>query len=539
MICIIISLLFYSCNKNNKETELFEDKITLLENNPELILSQLDTCNVEKITNEEEATDFLLQSLARNYINKTYYPPKEKVLKSISIFKNRNKVQQQLEGLYLLAKIYKKEKDLNSEIATIEKAILLAKQEEDSEWIFYLYSYLGDMHIREHNILKFIKYQTLANQSIKDIDIQKMSVYARIQIAKSRLYIGQYSEASDLLNPMEEIIGKQHMCYSDYKRLQGIISFKQEKWDNCIEQMKESLEKEKIQNNKFTCYSILTYCYYHIGDLQQASFYQELTISNDIEGETDYAEIEFYKLCAKFAKEDQHTERQIKNLIKVIERYEDVVKKLNNLPLGEAIQSYTNFYEKNQHERQIMKYRYCIAGLSFMLCIGTIVYMNKKRKQAYKYLFLQQQINALEGLKTVKEETKNFVLRDFEIAKRIAMLKYTQKEQNLRFLKELDKLSLINENYLLTTQWDKFYHHINLSFNNFHSALTKKYPILNEKEIQLCCLLIAGFKTEEIAAIWTKSVFSVHKYKTNIRKKMNVPEGGDIVIFLTSNLTLQ
>ena len=33
-------------------------------------------------------------------------------------------------------------------------------------------------------------------------------------------------------------------------------------------------------------------------------------------------------------------------------------------------------------------------------------------------------------------------------------------------------------------------------------------PCLNEKEMQLCCMMIAGFKTEEIAAIWMQSIFS-------------------------------
>lgn len=51
-------------------------------------------------------------------------------------------------------------------------------------------------------------------------------------------------------------------------------------------------------------------------------------------------------------------------------------------------------------------------------------------------------------------------------------------------------------------------------------------------------MLVSGFKTEEIAAIWMNSVFSVHKYKTNIRKKIGIPEGGDIVLFLVEKLDL-
>ena len=62
--------------------------------------------------------------------------------------------------------------------------------------------------------------------------------------------------------------------------------------------------------------------------------------------------------------------------------------------------------------------------------------------------------------------------------------------------------------------------------------IKEKHSSLNEKEIQLCCMMIAGFKTEEIAAIWMQSIFSVHKYKTNIRKKIKAPDGANIIKFI-------
>lgn len=37
--------------------------------------------------------------------------------------------------------------------------------------------------------------------------------------------------------------------------------------------------------------------------------------------------------------------------------------------------------------------------------------------------------------------------------------------------------------------------------------------MLNEKELQLCCMLMSGFKTDEIAAIW----MNVSSLFTNIR----------------------
>ena len=167
-----------------------------------------------------------------------------------------------------------------------------------------------------------------------------------------------------------------------------------------------------------------------------------------------------------------------------------------------------------------------------------MIYIRIRKKQVYKILALQQQIDSLENLRNMKDEVKTFILRDFEIAKKIAMLRATQQVQSAKFLKDLEKYHITTNNNLLSTNWEEFYKHINLSFDGFYSKLTNEYPTLNEKEIQLCCMLISGFQTEEIAAIWMNSIFSVHKYKTNVRKKINAPEGADIVAFLTEKLSL-
>ena len=83
-----------------------------------------------------------------------------------------------------------------------------------------------------------------------------------------------------------------------------------------------------------------------------------------------------------------------------------------------------------------------------------------------------------------------------------------KKEQSAKLLKEIEKFNFIKYNDLLTIQWNCFYKPIDLSFDNIYSMLKENYSCLNEKEMQLCCMMIAGFKTEEIAAIWMQSIFS-------------------------------
>lgn len=532
----LLLCLLYSCKHRQLSEKNFDDKIIIIENNPQLYLSKLDTTKHSPINNSREATDFLLSALTLNYINNDCYPPKELLLKSIQIFKKEKLAQQQLEAQYLLAGIYRNEKGLTNEVYTIEEAISTASRIDDKEWLFYLYSYLGDMYIKKYNTLKFIKYQTLANQCIKDIDYRDMSISTKVLAAKNLLYTEQYQSSYDELKVIESGINKNNTYYNEIKRLQGISLYKMHQWDSCIESMKEASRTEKSSRHLFTCHSILTYCYYLKNDLENAEKHRKAAIEYDTNTETGVTGIEFYTLCAEFAKANHNKEEEIKCLNNVKDRYAVALDNISGESLDEAIQAYTHIQEKRMYHKQIALYRYILIGFLLTLCVSLMVYIRIRKKQVYKILALQQQIDSLENLRNMKDEVKSFILRDFEIAKKIAMLRATQQTQSAKFLKDLEKHHIIKSNDLLSTHWEQFYRHIDLSFDGFHSRLTNEYPILNEKEIQLCCMLVSGFKTEEIAAIWMNSVFSVHKYKTSVRKKINAPEGADIIIFLTEKL---
>ena len=81
--------------------------------------------------------------------------------------------------------------------------------------------------------------------------------------------------------------------------------------------------------------------------------------------------------------------------------------------------------------------------------------------------------------------------------------------------------------------WEDLYRAIDYIYDNYYNRLRSQYSeLLNEKEIQLCCLLRANFSTKEISIVSQQSVRTVYQRKSVIRQKLGMEEKGDIVEFL-------
>ena len=91
--------------------------------------------------------------------------------------------------------------------------------------------------------------------------------------------------------------------------------------------------------------------------------------------------------------------------------------------------------------------------------------------------------------------------------------------------KEMKVDSLLN--------WSDLYHTIDYIYDNYYSRLASEHgQTLNEKELQLCCLLKANFSTKEISIVTQQSVRTVYQRKTQIRQKLGLEEKADIAAII-------
>ena len=115
----------------------------------------------------------------------------------------------------------------------------------------------------------------------------------------------------------------------------------------------------------------------------------------------------------------------------------------------------------------------------------------------------------------------------------IRLVANTPTAQNQALLRRLTELGNDQVPVEELIVWEDLYPLIDRLYNGFHACLTERFgSVLTDKEVQICCLLCAGFSTKEIGVITHQSDSSIYVRKTSIRRKLEMPEGADIVGFV-------
>jgi tetratricopeptide (TPR) repeat protein len=195
-----------------------------------------------------------------------------------------------------------------------------------------------------------------------------------------------------------------------------------------------------------------------------------------------------------------------------------------------------NLYLTISRQRQMI----VIIMLFFVTLGGILLFVYLYRRRQRLLLEKEEEIETLRNMLASadkpddKESVRKLMLQQLGVIKTIAG---TPTEANQQLLARLMALNEETANALI--DWPSIYQTIDLVYDGFYTRLVQKYgandqsngsahPVLNEKELQLCCLLKADFSTKEINMLTRQSLQTIYQRKTQVRQKLNLAEGEDI-----------
>lgn len=225
----------------------------------------------------------------------------------------------------------------------------------------------------------------------------------------------------------------------------------------------------------------------------------------------------------------------------------DILAKENTLARRQETKErlqWANHELKLERQQMVWMLSVAILLLVFGITAGYFYYRNRVQRLAEAEDRIDTLTRMLAEAQSVTEEMtdgKEYKTEDDIFFKKILlqqlgiirMVASTPTGQNQALLKRIAGIGegKIQTNSLLV--WSDLYQVIDRLYDNFHTRLMEQYGhILTEKEIQISCLLCAGFSTKEIGVITQQSDATIYVRKTSIRKKVGASEGQDIVSYI-------
>jgi len=178
---------------------------------------------------------------------------------------------------------------------------------------------------------------------------------------------------------------------------------------------------------------------------------------------------------------------------------------------------------------------YVVLALIVIIAALSFISWRKKRQAEEK----EEELETLRKLVTESQQHteqkddrffKKIMLQQLGVIRMAASNPTAANQELIRRMSEIVDGAVPVDSLL---NWEDLYRTIDYIYDDYYTHLKNHYSeLLNEKEIQLCCLLRANFSTKEISIVSQQSVRTVYQRKSVIRQKLGMEEKADIVEFL-------
>lgn len=364
----------------------------------------------------------------------------------------------------------------------LEKALDIAREQKDTIEMAAIYNDIG-VYLKEDSL--YLKSKCYLQQSLSLDSDSSWMITRKITLAEIHAYLNETDSALFLLDDVKSIVK-----ISDDIGLQAIYY--------------SALAEMEVSNKNFEAAFLNQKRYVTCVD----SVYQ-------LQRKSSLAETEQIYNYLKYQEENEKLH---------IVQYYAVVIIVGVVLLGGLILSVVIIWKRWKKKQDLSNAEETIDTLRKM------EKENQSHGDVNKQVILSSSSNE-EKNKMIKKA----LLMQLNITKVLSQLN-EKSDKDQTFLEKFNSL-FYGEQRSNDVNWKDFYVSINILYDGFAEKVQAAYTdILNEREIQLCCLLKVNMDTTEIACIMKQQINTVRARKTSIRKKLQAPDAADIVAFIEEKL---
>ena len=432
--------------------------------------------------------------------------------------------------LFDLAKEHENNAEIELAMATYKQTIDAAKSEGDTALLGLAQQYMGMLLLEQWSFDEAINM--LNESAVTTKDNPTMLSYTNaaigrayfimdstdksIQYFKDAVGYAEQSGDNDVISVAYQNIGALYQEIGIYNQALDYIRLS----------LKYNNEEKEIPRYHLN----LAYIFSKMNENDSCSYYENL-LKNEIDSIEDQAmKTSIYYFLAKRAMDENDYEsayHYYKNFAEMdIEMLEERLQQ-NVLEIQKKYD-----YEKVQNEynvKLLRKHRLLMSSLFVTLITGMLLYIQtkinlRKRKEELK---MKDEILKFENEVLRLNEIKDDYKRNLEW-KYMLVYSMTLMDRNKSNSESHYKMIKGRIYHNTETAFDAILKILNEEHPGLAEQIKEKYPILSDTEYKVCLMALTPFTSQETADILGKSINTVNKARTNIRKKLEIEENESI-----------
>lgn len=542
---LLLLPLFLSCSDDRIERvlQLAEDELKTYKLSDSALI-YLETIDYPEKLPEKEFAKYMLLLTKAHYRHKVSIENDTLITAAIEYYKRNNDVRNLSESYLYAGRISEVRGNLEEATKFFSEAFEQAISSGNCKQAGRCAYGLGELYMDKVDYQEAKKWLNLALSNFQESGSFFREINTLKRIGDCFVLNNQLDSAFILFDKALSITPKdRNALRSDLYKNIAISYFKAGKYDTAIFKIKKSITTLPDEKKYSLQYLILADIYQQNKQLDSAIYYNKKAIS-----------------YAKDAGDYNSLSRAYNSLTQIGEIEADYSAALENYRLHktvsdsiyqkqtyEATATLTKLYNKErllvQNKELIIRNQRSIFFLIISLTVISLIVFSGFKILKRKKRDLIAKENTIRGMASVIENNHEMIttykISNEEILKgymRMVQLSNSpQKSKYKNFLLEYNKI-MYDYDEEFKFDWNIFSCLLNNTHSQYIDKLKDRFNKLTDKEIQAIALQKASFEISDIADIFGYSINTVYKRNSDIRKKLKVPELGNIIEFIDQKL---
>ncbi len=534
LLVIYILTICISCSQQSRKAKvLFDQAEALLESHPDSALMLLDSMADPESLNKKMYNEYYLLNIQVK--DKNFIDIKEDtfIYDVARYFESKNDKTKAAIALFYTGRIKYQNDKTTEAIEHLLHAKEYAEDVSNHNLLGLIHFDTGNIYRHQGKYTKFIEQLLLAKNYFVQSKNKKNEIYTLGFIGDAYLFTEPPQIDSTIFYNTKALEYARKI--KDTLNIEGAlrniaIAYQQKRdYEKAKQYINQAIEMDQKQS-QFINYRTKVRMLIDMNQTDSAIYYMKkidpkVRYSNDLVSRYTY-----YRLFYSIYKNKGNYDLALKNYEEVSILKDSIYAKNR----AEDLETMQRKYEKSQLQNKYIRTRVqqqflIMALLAAILVIILLIWMihTMRRNKNRKIKEIEQNILTLENIQKDKEnKMKQYLVEKLDITRKLIYLQTTDPKKTSLVIKNYQEL--FNSKLDKHLEWDELYSLINELYNGFVDRLKRKYPDLDEKELQICCLVYAEFKNDEIAFFTGYAKTSLRTIKSGLKEKLNLKTVEDI-----------